>query len=303
MTPFETTALTPKDIESLQAKLRGTKLLPDAPGYDEARMLWNAMVDRHPAIVVRPRGADDVAEAVRFAGIEGLELAIKGGGHNVAGNAACDGGLMIDFADMKRVEVDRDARIARVEPGALVADLDCATQAHGLAVPGGFISTTGVAGLTLGGGFGYLSRKHGLTVDNLHEVELVTVDGRVVRASEKENPELFWGLRGGGGNFGVATAFTFELHDLGPEVLAGPVVHGWDDAAEALTAAAEAMREAPDEVASFQSCVTRRRPRSSQMRTTASRSCCLRWSTSATPPPARPRWRRSARSAARLPTQ
>lgn len=249
MTPLEATTLNPRTVEDLRSRLGGAVLTAGTPEYDEARTLWNAMIDRRPAVIVRPQSAADVAQAVRFAGAEDLEIAVKAGGHNVAGNAACDGGLMIDFADMTTVAVDPEARTARVGPGALIVDLDRETQEHGLAVPGGFISTTGVAGLTLGGGFGYLSRKHGLTVDNLLEVEVVTVDGRILRASETENPELFWGLRGGGGNFGVATAFTFGLHELGPEVLAGPVVHAWEDAPEALTAAAEAMRDAPDEVA------------------------------------------------------
>ncbi len=207
------------------------------------------MIDRHPAVIVQPKTAADVAAAVRFGRERKLEIAVKGGGHNVAGNAACENGLMIDFAAMNAVRTDPEARIAWVEPGALVGDLDRETQEHGLAVPGGFISTTGVAGLTLGGGFGYLSRKHGLTVDSLRAVDLVTADGREVRASADENPELFWGLCGGGGNFGVATAFAFDLHEVGPRVLAGPVVHAWEDAPDALSAAAEAMRKASDEVA------------------------------------------------------
>ena len=246
MTPLETTH---SAASQLPAQLDGKALLPDTPGYDEARTLWNAMIDRRPALIVQPRNAADVAAAIRFARAGNLEIAVKGGGHNVAGNAACDDGLMIDFAEMNAVRVDPDARIAWVEPGALVGDLDRETQEHGLAAPGGFISTTGVAGLTLGGGFGYLSRKHGLTVDSLRAVDLVTADGREIRASADENPELFWGLCGGGGNFGVATAFVFDLQAVGPEVLAGPVVHAWEDAADALSAAAEAMHEASDDVA------------------------------------------------------
>jgi FAD/FMN-containing dehydrogenase len=177
---------------------------------------------RRPAIIIQPRNADDVAHAIRFARNNDLQIAIKGGGHNVAGNAACDGGLMLDFPRMNAVEVDPARRTARVEPGALISDLDRETQTHGLATPGGFISSTGVAGLTLGGGFGYLSRKRGLSVDNLRAAELTSVDGRAMRASEDVNPDLFWGLRGGGGNFGIVTSFEFDPHDLGPEVLAGP---------------------------------------------------------------------------------
>lgn len=243
------TRLAEQDIAPLRGSLRGPALLPGEPGYDQARAIWNAMIDRHPALVVRARGMADVMAAVRFARAQGLELAIRGGGHNVAGHAVCEGGLMLDLSTMTAAQVDPRRRVVRVEPGALLADLDKETQAHGLVTPGGFISSTGVAGLTLGGGFGYLSRRFGLTVDNLRSVELVTAGAKPVQASEEEHPELFWGLRGGGGNFGVATAFEFDLHDQPPEVMAGPVVHDAADAPAVLRRVAEVMREAPDEVA------------------------------------------------------
>lgn len=187
--------------------------------------------------------------AVAFASTHGLEIALKGGGHNVAGHAACDGGLMLDLSSMTAIRVDPTQRTAQVEPGALIRDLDKETQAYGLATPGGFISSTGVAGLTLGGGFGYLSRKYGLTVDNLRSVDLVTAAAQPIHASRDRHPELFWGLRGGGGNFGVVTSFEFALHELGPHVLAGPVVHAFADAPRVLREVADILREAPDEVA------------------------------------------------------
>jgi len=235
-------------VKALADELRGVAISPRDENFDEARQVWNAMIDRRPAIIVRPRGAADVRVAVNFAREHDLEIAIKGGGHNVAGNAVCDDGLMLDFADMTSVRVDPAGKTARVEPGALIGDLDRETQAHGLATPGGFISSTGVAGLTLGGGFGYLSRKHGLTVDNLASADLVGADGELVHASADENAELFWGIRGGGGNFGVVTSFQFKLHDFGPKVFAGPVVYDFEHAPKALRDMGEAMREAPDQV-------------------------------------------------------
>jgi FAD/FMN-containing dehydrogenase len=242
-----TTATMDKELND---RLRGRVLGPGDDGYDDARQVWNAMIDRRPRLVVQPRGTPDVVQAVRFARAHGLELAIKGGGHNVAGHAATDGGLMLDLsAAMTSVRVDPTARTAAVDPGALLADLDRETQAHGLATPAGFISSTGIAGLTLGGGFGYLSRRHGLTVDNLRAVELVTATGEVVRADADTHQDLFWAVRGGGGNFGVVSSFEFDLHPLGPEVLAGPVVHAFADAPHALRGIAEIMEQAPDEVA------------------------------------------------------
>lgn len=243
------TMLSMAATDALRRTLRGEALLPGDRGYDESRAVWNAMIERRPALIVQPRDAADVASAVGFARDHGLEIAVKGGGHNVAGHAVCDDGLMLNLSPLRAVSVDPQTRTARVAPGALLADLDRETQAHGLATPAGFISSTGVAGLTLGGGFGYLSRRWGLTVDNLRAVDLVSASGEPLRASAGQHPELFWGLKGGGGNFGVATGFEFKLHELGPEVLAGPVVHAFEDAPAVLRQVAACMAGAPDEVA------------------------------------------------------
>jgi FAD/FMN-containing dehydrogenase len=236
------------DLSTLAGSLEGALLTPDSDGYDEARTLWNAMIDRRPGAIVECAGAQDAVHAVRFAAQHGVLLSICGAGHNIAGNAVCDGGLMISFKKMKSVEVDADARTVTVQPGATLGDLDAATQAHGLAVPTGINSTTGVAGLTLGGGFGWLSRKHGMTIDNLLAAEVVTASGDVVRASADENADLFWGLRGGGGNFGVVTSFEFQAHPVGPEILSGLIVHAFADGGNVLRAYRDAMAEAPDEV-------------------------------------------------------
>jgi FAD/FMN-containing dehydrogenase len=235
-------------LASLRAGLRGSVLTQTDPVYNDARVIWNAMIDRKPGIIVRCQGAADVAQAVRFAGDHKLLVSVHGGGHNIAGNAVCDGGLMIDLSDMKSVRVDPKSKRAWVEPGATLADLDRETQAFGLAVPTGINSTTGVAGLTLGGGFGWITRKFGLTIDNLISADVVTADAKVVRTSLKQNPDLFWALRGGGGNFGVVTAFEFRLHKLGPEVLAGLVVHPFEDAAALLKEYRRMADSAPDEV-------------------------------------------------------
>nr|WP_218836313.1 FAD-binding oxidoreductase [Halobaculum salinum] len=205
------------------------------------------MIDRKPAVIVRPTGAADVITAVDFARESDLPLAVKGGGHNVAGNAVCDDGLMIDLSLMSSVRVNPAAQTARVGPGATMADLDHETQAFGLATPGGVISTTGVAGLTLGGGIGWLSRKYGLAIDNLGSVDVVTADGRGVTASEDENADLFWAVRGGGGNFGIVTSFEFDLHEVGHEVLFGPIVHPYEDAPDVLAHYREFTRNAPRE--------------------------------------------------------
>ena len=221
-------------VEALRASLRGELLAPDAPGYDVARSIWNAMIDHRPALIARCSGPADVRRAVEFARAYGILTSVRGGGHNIAGSAVCEGGLMIDLSALRSVRVDPFARRAHVSPGATLADLDHETQAFGLATPTGINSTTGVAGLTLGGGFGWLSRKHGMTIDNLTAADVVTADGKVLRASATENPELFWALRGGGGNFGIVTRFEFQLHEVGPEVLAGLVVFPLSQAAEAL---------------------------------------------------------------------
>jgi FAD/FMN-containing dehydrogenase len=219
---------------------------PGAPEYEDARTLFNAMIERHPRQVARCESPDDVVEALAFARDHDLELTVRAGGHSVAGLSLNDGGLVLDVRGMNDISVDPERRVARVGGGATWSEVDRATQEHGLATTGGRVSNTGVAGLTLGGGSGWLERKHGLTVDNLLAVELVTADGRIVRASDDENPDLFWALRGGGGNFGVATAFEFQLHPVGPEVFAGLVLHTADHGRELMRLWRDAMRDAPE---------------------------------------------------------
>ncbi len=235
-------------LEALRPQLRGGVCFPGEPGYDQARTLWNAMIDRHPAAVIRAAGAADVKHAVRLASENGLLLAVRGGGHNVAGNGSCDGGLLLDVTPMKSVRIDPAARTARVEPGVTLGEFDKEAQAFGLATPLGINSTTGVAGLTLGGGFGWLSRKHGLTIDNLLAVDVVTAEGELLHASERENPDLFWAVRGGGGNFGVVTSFEYRLHPVGPEVLAGLIFHPIANARELLGEYRRLAAQAPDEL-------------------------------------------------------
>jgi FAD/FMN-containing dehydrogenase len=241
-------AIAGETLDALRAKLRGSLCVPGDEGYDPARTLWNAMVDRRPGLVVRCLGASDVVNALKLAREQKLLVAVRGGGHNIAGKAVCDGGLLIDLSLMKSVRVDPASRTARVEPGATLADFDKEAQAFALATPLGINSTTGVAGLTLGGGFGWTTRKLGLTVDNLLSADVVTADGKLVRSSQDENEDLFWALRGGGGNFGVVTSFEFKLHPLGPEVLSGLIVHPLDQARELLPAYRRIAKEAPDEL-------------------------------------------------------
>jgi FAD/FMN-containing dehydrogenase len=209
-------------------------LSPGDPGYDDTRRVWNGAIDRRPALIVRARNAEDVSWAVRHSREHSLEIAVRGGGHSAAGHSVTEGGVMIDLSPMKRVEVDPATRTVRVDPGVLLGELDRATQEHGLAVPAGTVSHTGVAGLTLGGGIGWLMRKHGLTIDNLLEVELVTAEGDVVRASDDDEPELFWGIRGAGANFGVVTEFVFRAHPVGPLVAAGPRLYPLEQAPDVL---------------------------------------------------------------------
>ena len=235
-------------IEAFAGQSRGAILLANDEDYDGARSIWNAMIDRRPGMIARCAGAADVMRAVRFARDNGLLVAVRGGGHNIAGSATCDGGLMIDLSQMKSVRVDRMVSRAWVEPGATLADVDKETQAFGLVLPTGINSTTGIAGLTLGGGFGWTTRKFGLTLDNLMSVDVVTADGELVRASLTENPDLFWALRGGGGNFGIVTAFEFQLHEAGPQVLAGLVVHPFADAETVLREYRAALETAPEEL-------------------------------------------------------
>ncbi|HEX4683361.1 MAG TPA: FAD-binding oxidoreductase [Gemmatimonadaceae bacterium] len=222
------------DIESLAASLRGPLVTPGTPGYDEARTVWNAMHDRHPALVARCASAADVVHAVRFARDKRLLVAVRGGGHNVGGLAVADGAFLIDLSLMRGVRVDPSSRTATVEPGCTLADVDHDAQAFGLALPVGVNSTTGIAGLTLGGGFGWLSRKFGLTIDNLNAVDIVTANGELIRADRTHHADLFWAIRGGGGNFGIVTSFEFRLHVFGPTILAGLVVHPIADARDVL---------------------------------------------------------------------
>src|SRR5579859_297 len=234
--------------EDLGRRLRGSVLRPSEPGYDEARSVWNAMIDRRPALIARPLGVADVVECVRFAREQGLPVCIKGGGHNISGLAVCEGGLMLDMSLMRGVWVESAARIARAQPGCLLGDLDRETQVHGLAAVLGFVSNTGLAGLTLGGGFGYLTRRFGWSCDNLRSMQVVTAKGDVVRANAEENPDLFWGLRGGGGNFGVVTGFEYQLHAVGPEVMAGAIAWPAADAEAVLEMYRELTEQAPPEL-------------------------------------------------------
>lgn len=234
--------------QKLKDKVDGEVVLPGDAGYDNARQIWNAMIDRHPAMIVQCRGRDDVAHALAFARENALEVSVRGGGHNIAGSSIPENGLMIDFSAMKNVRVDPGTRRAYVEPGATLADFDRAVQSHGLATPVGINSTTGIAGLTLGGGFGWLTRMYGLTIDNLVSADLVTADGKLVRASETSNPDLFWAIRGGGGNFGIVTQFEFKLHPVGPEVFAGLIVFPFNKANEVLRQYREFVKSAPVEL-------------------------------------------------------
>ena len=226
----------------------GALITADHPGYDDARAVWNGVVDRRPRLIARCGSTGDAAAAVRFARDLDLEIAVRGGGHNVAGTATCEGGVVIDLSAMRAVSVDLVEGTALVQGGALWGDVDRATQAHGLATTGGIVGHTGVGGLTLGGGIGWLMRKHGLTIDNLIEAEVVTANGDIVRASAHEHPDLFWALRGGGGNFGVVTSFRFALHPVGPTVTAGPVFWAAEDTAEVLRFYRDLVADAPEEL-------------------------------------------------------
>lgn len=238
----------PDVLDALRGQLRGALCYPGDQGYEQARTIWNAMIDKHPAAVIRAAGTADVMRAVNVAREHQLLLSVRGGGHNIAGNAVCDGGLMLDLSMMKSVRVDPSSRTARVEPGVTLAELDAETQAFGLATPLGINSTTGVAGLTLGGGFGWLSRKLGLTIDNLLSADVVLAKGALVHASAEENEDLFWALRGGGGNFGVVTSFEYRLHPVGPQVTAGLIVHPFSNARELLRGYRSVVMSAPEDL-------------------------------------------------------
>jgi hypothetical protein len=235
-------------LEGLRGRFRGALLRPGEEGYEDARRVWNGAIDRRPVLIARCAGADDVATAVRFARERDLPVSVRGGGHSIAGHSVCDGGMMIDLSLMKSARVDPERRVVRAAGGLLWSELDRATQPLGLATTGGIISHTGVAGLTLGGGLGHLMRAHGLTVDNLLAVDLVTAEGEHLRVDADSEPELFWGLRGGGGNFGIATAFEFRLHPVGPIVLGGPIFWPIDQAARLLRFLDGFAPEAPDEL-------------------------------------------------------
>jgi FAD/FMN-containing dehydrogenase len=246
-----TTTLEPVIASDVSAaSFRGEVLGSGSATYDAVRRVWNGAIDRRPACIARCTGVADVVAAVRVAREHGVEIAVRGGGHNVAGTAVCDGGMVIDLSPMRAVLVDPAERTAWVQGGALWGDVDHETQARGLATTGGIVGHTGVAGLTLGGGLGFLMRRHGLAVDNLLEAEVVTADGTVLRASAGEHPDLFWALRGGGGNFGVVTSFRFALHRVGPTVMAGPVFWAAEDAADVLRWYRGFAAAAPDELGS-----------------------------------------------------
>lgn len=247
----ETGNLDTGEISGLRDLLRGEVLTPSHPQYDEARQVWNGTVDRSPALIAQCAHVDDVHRALAFAMNHDLPVAVRGGGHSVAGFSTCDDGVLIDLGRMRSVTIDPDARVARAQAGVTVAEFDRATQENGLATTLGVVSTTGIAGLTLGGGIGWLMRKYGLACDNLLSVELVTADGRLVIAREDENPELFWALKGGGGNFGIVTSFEFRLHPVGPVVYGGSVAFAPEHRRAVLESYRELTRSAPDELTAY----------------------------------------------------
>ncbi|APE32418.1 FAD-linked oxidase [Halomonas aestuarii] len=241
-------ALPAEAVDDFASRLAGRLITPTEADYAPRCQVWNGMVDRHPALIACCQGNQDIVQAIDFARSQRMCLSVRGGGHHIAGNAIAEGGLVIDLSAMRTVHVDPRQRTARVAPGALLGDIDRETQAFGLATPLGINSTTGVAGLCLGGGFGWLTRKHGMTIDNLLSVDMITADGQRHRVSADEDAELFWALRGGGGNFGVVTSFEFRLHPVGPEVYAGLVVYPFDQARRVLHAWRDFTRQAPEEL-------------------------------------------------------
>src|SRR3984957_18223285 len=233
--------------EAFRSSLRGQSFAAGEPGYDDARVVFNRIINRHPALIARCVGAADVIACVRFASEYGLAVAVRGGGHSIAGKAICDDGLVIDLSAMKGIRVDPLARLVRAEPGLTIGEFDRETQAFGLATTMGVIPTTGIGGLTLGGGMGWLIGKHGLACDNVIAMDVVTADGRLLKASEQEHPDLFWGMRGGGGNFGIVTSFEFRLHQLGP-VFGGGILFPIDQVREVLRFYRDFAFSAPDEL-------------------------------------------------------
>src|SRR5918999_2092364 len=246
-------------IDEFASTLRGELVRPGDGTYEQHRKIWNGSIDRFPALIARCAGAADVISAVRFARAHGLLVAVRGGGHSFPGHSVCDGGMVVDLSLMKGVRVNPVDRTARAQAGVLLGELEHETQAFGLVVPAGFVSHTGLAGLTLGGGIGFTMRKFGLTIDNLLSVDLITVEGELVRAREGENADLFWGLRGGGGNFGIVTEFEFRLNPLGPQVVAGPVFWSIDDAPSVLRFYREWIADCPDDLTT--AIVERKAPR------------------------------------------
>jgi hypothetical protein len=236
------------DIAGLQDGFRGELLRPQDPGYEDARKVWNGSINRLPAVIARCAGVADVIAAVKFAKDNGLLVAVRGGGHSFPGLSVCDGGLVIDLSLMKGIRVDPEARTVRAQAGVLLGELDRETQAFGLAVPSGIVTHTGLSGLTLGGGINWVMRKYGLTIDQLLSVDLITAEGELVKASASENPDLFWGVRGGGGNFGIVTEFEFRLNPVGPIVLAGPIFWLMEESPKVLCFYREWIAEAPDEL-------------------------------------------------------
>ena len=237
-----------ENVAALNSRTKGQVLLPGNREYEESRKIWNGMFDKRPGVISRCEITQDGVESGNFAREHDLLIAVKGGGHNSAGTGSCDGGIMIDLSLMQNVEVNSEKGTAKVEGGCLLGEVDAATQQHGLAVSAGIISHTGVGGLSLGGGIGWISRKHGLTIDNMLSAEVVTADGRVVKASEKENPDLFWAVRGGGGNFGVVTNFEFKCAKIGTEVYSGPIIKRFENAKEYMQFHREFVRKMPDEM-------------------------------------------------------
>ena len=240
-----------KSLDRLSLEFDGEMIGPEDPRFDGARGVWNAMIDRHPALIAQCMHAGDVQAAVKLAAARDLPIAIRGGGHNVAGHAVCDGGVVIDLSLMRAVTVDASAQVAKVQGGALWRDVDAATQKHGLATPGGLISDTGVAGLTLSGGIGWLRAQHGLAIDNLLGADVVTADGALIHTSADENPELLWALQGGGGNFGVVVQFEFALHPIGPEVMFAAPIYLVEDGPEPIRAWRDFLAKHGDRVASL----------------------------------------------------
>ena len=289
-------------VPELGEGFKGEVISPDDVGYDDARAVWNGSIDKRPAVIVRPRGAADVIDAVNYARAKDLPLAVRCGGHSVAGNGTVDGGVLVDLANLKGVHVDPEARTARVNGGVLVGELDRETQLFGLATPTGRVTTTGVGGFTLGGGYGWLSPKFGLACDNLLSADVVTADGRLVTASESENEDLLWGLRGGSSNFGVVTSYEFRLHRLGPTVLAGLLFHPIEEAKSLIRAGRDYVESAPEELVTA-TAILQAAPTRPSRRTCAASLCSgCSSSTSASPRRVGPSSLPSRRSGHRRPT-